>query len=106
MTGAFWDDHFDAILAVPASAMVAGLTWVLTRRGKAAETDSSIATGANAAVAVMLTAMEELRSQVADLTTQVEALEAANEVKDQIITDLRAEVADLRTCVNKETHVH
>jgi len=60
-----------AFITVGTAPLVAALTWWLSRRKQAAETESSIATGAHTAVETILQVLEELREENVQLRNEL-----------------------------------
>lgn len=83
-----------AVLGLLAAPVLATVTWHLTRKKQTAETHSHIAQGANFAVDAMLKVLEQLRKEVAELTTEAELLRVEN-------GRLHSEVSLLRDVVQK-----
>lgn len=89
-------DILVALLAIIVGPVTAVTTWTLTKKKTSADTDSSIANGANLAVETIMSVMQELREQVAALSREADALKVENGQLRQQIQQLRFEISKLR----------
>ena len=96
-------DYTEVLIAIitlfvaPATGVI---TWKMSKRKHVAEADSTIVSGANAAVDAMVVVMAELRTQVKILHEEAEALRQENRELRRQVTKLQREVARLQTKEN------
>lgn len=86
-----------AVITLVVAPTTGVVTWKLSKRKHIAEADSTIASGANAAVDAMILVMAELRTQVQILHEEAEALRSENRELRSQVRKLQKEVHRLQT---------
>lgn len=78
-----------ALIVFVGSVVTAYITWKMNQPSNEVNTETSYVTGANLAVDAMMDSINELRTKVKDLTTELELVRLQNK-------ELREEIALLR----------